>query len=160
MAYRFEGTITIAAPPEVVWNVVQDVSRRVEWDARVRSVTLQTPLPIGKGARTVIDYASMGFPMQIAIEMVSWQPPRRSGVRGHVLGTTDTIAGSWNFEQGPDGATSWTTRIVITAQGRFAWLREQVMGRYTEYLTRVSQRNLKALIEREISPVRVVSAES
>lgn len=160
VAYRIEGSITIAAPPEVVWNVVQDVSRRIEWDARVRSVTLQTPLPMGKGSRTLIDYASMGLPMQIEIEMVSWQPPRRSGVRGQVLGTADTVAGSWNFEQQADGATTWTTRIVLTSQGRFAWLREQVMGRYTAYLTAVSQRNLKRLIEGEARAAQVAKAES
>lgn len=38
MAYRFERSVTITASPEAIWNVVQEPSRRVEWDLRVNQV--------------------------------------------------------------------------------------------------------------------------
>lgn len=149
MAYKIERSVTIQAPPEAVWTTVQDVSRRLEWDVRVRSVELLTPLPMGKGSRTLIDYNMWGYGMQIEIEMVSWQPCKRSGVKGRVLNSPDTIGASWNFVENPDGSTTWTTRLVLTSQGPLARLREQLSGRATDYLTAVSQRNLKRLVEAE-----------
>lgn len=149
MAFRIERSITVQAPPQAVWETVQDVSRRLEWDARVRSVKLLTPLPIGKGSRTLIDYNMWGVGMLIEIEMVSWHPHQRSGIKGRVLDSPDTIGASWNFEQNADGSTTWTTRIVVSSKGPLAWLREQLAGRATDYLTGVSQRNLKRLVESE-----------
>jgi hypothetical protein len=149
MAYRFERSVTIASSPETIWEIVQEPSRRLEWDVRVRSVELLTPRPLGKGARFRISYNMWGFPMDVELEMLSWQPPRRSGVKGEVLGAGDTIGASWNFVVNPDGSTTWTTRVVLTSQGRLAWIREQLFGRTTALLTAVSLRKLRRLVEAE-----------
>ena len=149
MSYRIESSITIMAPPEVVWTTIQDVSRRLEWDARINSVELLTPLPIGKGSRTHLSYRMFGFPMQIDIEMIAWNPPLKSAVKGTVVGSDDTIAASWHLTPHANGSTTWTTKLVLKSRGRFAWLREQLNGRVTKHLTVVSQANLKRLIESE-----------
>lgn len=149
MTYRIESVVTIQAPPEVVWNMVQDVSRRLEWDVRTTSVELLTPAPIGKGTRMRVVYNMWGFPLKVEMELISWSPPLRSGVKGNVLNSADTIGASWNFAQNPDGSTTWTTRPVYIAQGPFGWLREQLFGRTTAYLTGVSQRKVKRLVEAE-----------
>jgi hypothetical protein len=149
MAYRIERSVTVQAPPEAVWNVVQDVSRRLEWDVRIKSAELLTPLPMGKGSRTRIAYNLWGYVMDIEIDMISWKPYDRSGVKGKVLGTGDTFGASWNFVHNPDGSTTWTTRIAMTSQGPFARLRELFSGVSTDLMTVVSQRNLKRLVEAE-----------
>ena len=158
MSYRIESSVTIQAPPERVWAVVQDVGRRLEWDARITAVEQLTPGPMGKGGRTRVTYRLLGATSAIEMEMVSWQPPARSGVRGGFVGTPDTIAGSWNFAANPDGSTTWTTRLVLSSAGRLGRLRELVFGPMTARLTRISQANLKRLVEGELQVTRAAPA--
>lgn len=158
MSYRIESSVSIEAPPELVWAVIQDPARRLEWDARITAVEQLTPGPVGKGTRTRVTYSFFGAPSAIEIEMVSWQPPARSGVRGVFVGAPDTIAGSWNFAANADGSTTWTTRLVLSSAGRMGRLRELVFGPMTARLTRVSQANLKRLVEGELRAARGAAA--
>jgi hypothetical protein len=157
MSYRIESSITIMAPPDVVWKVIQDVDRRLEWDARITSVELLTPRPIGKGARTFLRYSMYGMPMEMNIEMIQWQPPFRSAVRGEIIGSNDTVGGSWHFTPNPDGSTIWTTKLLLTSRSRLARLLEPLYGRTIRRLTIISQQNLKRLIEGEYGKVAAVS---
>jgi hypothetical protein len=83
------------------------------------------------------------------IELISWQPYQRSAIKMVGGDQPGTLASSWNFTAQPDGTTSWTTRLMLTVPGRLGWLREQLAGRTTEWLTVRSQRNLKRLLEAE-----------
>lgn len=149
MSYRIEASVTIMAPPEVVWELAQNVDRRLEWDARITSVQLLTPQPIGKGTRTNLRYRLYGIQMEMDLEMIAWQPPYKSAAKAELKGTTDTIAGSWHFTANPDGSTTWTTKLVLMSRGRFSRLREWTTGPVMRRLTILSQQNLKQLIERE-----------
>lgn len=155
MSYRIESSVTILAPPEIVWTVIQDVDRRIEWDARVTAAKPLTPLPISKGTHIQTSMNMFGIPMHINMEMIVWKPPYRSAVRGTIAGLPDQVAGSWHFTPAADGATTWTTKIVITGQGRFGKLREQLNGWMTRRLTVISQHNLKRLIEAEYESIAV-----
>jgi uncharacterized protein YndB with AHSA1/START domain len=147
MGYRIESSVSIKATPEQVWSVIQDPARRLEWDARITANEVLTPGAIGKGTRSRVTYSFFGMPSAIELEMVSWQPPRRSGVKGVFVGTADTIAGSWNFEPDGTGATVFTTRLVLSSAGPFGRLRELIFGSMTARLTKISQANLKRLVE-------------
>jgi carbon monoxide dehydrogenase subunit G len=149
MAYRFERSVTIAASPEALWKVVQEPARRTEWDLRVTQVELLTPRLVGKGSRFGICYDFWGTPVRLVIELISWQPYQRSGIKMVGGEQPGTLASSWNFAVQPDGTTSWTTRLTITVPGQLGWLREQLVGHTIEWLTVRSQRNLKQLIEAE-----------
>lgn len=149
MAYRIERSIMIQAPPQQVWELVQNPARRMEWDVRTTHVELLTPLPIGVGARTHVLYNMGGTQLDVELELVSWQPHQRSGVKGVFRNSADTIGASWTFSADADGATTWTTKIVLTTSGRFARLREQLYGRTTALLTTMSQRNVQRLVETE-----------
>lgn len=151
MTYKIESSVSIQATPEHVWSVIQNPARRLEWDARITANEVLTPGPIGKGTRTRVTYSFYGVPSAIELEMVSWQPPIRSGVKGVFVGTPDTIAGSWNFTPDGAGATVFTTRLVITCPGPFGRLRELIFGPMTDRLTKISQANLKRLIEAEVA---------
>jgi hypothetical protein len=149
MSYRIESNVTIMAPPAAVWETIQNVPRRIEWDARVTAVELLTPPPVGKGARTRVSYRMFGIPMHIDLEMIVWNPPHRSAVRGIIVGSVDRIAGSWHVDPNPDGSTTWTTKLMLTGGGRFGWLRERINGPTIKRLTITSQQNLKRLVESE-----------
>lgn len=149
MTYKIESSVRIQSTPEHVWAVIQDPARRLEWDARITANEVLTPGPIGKGTRTRVTYDFFGTPSAIEIEMVSWNPPARSGVKGHFVGTADTIGGSWNFAPDGAGGTVWTTRLVITCAGPLGRLKELIFGPMTARLTKVSQANLKRLLEAE-----------
>jgi hypothetical protein len=149
MSYRIESSVTITAPPAAVWETIQNVPRRIEWDARVTAVELLTPPPVGKGAHTRVSYRMFGIPMHIDLEMIMWNPPSRSAVRGMIVGRADRIAGSWHVDPNPEGSTTWTTKLMIISSGRLGWLRERINGPIIKRLTITSQQNLKRLVEAE-----------
>lgn len=149
MTYKIESSVSIEATPEQVWAVIQNPARRLEWDARIIANEVLTPGPIGKGTRSRVTYSFFGAPSAIEIEMVSWQPPLRSGVKCTFVGSADTLAGSWNFTPDGAGATVWTTRLVLTCPGPLGRLKELIFGSMTARLTTVSQANLKRLVEAE-----------
>jgi hypothetical protein len=149
MSYRIESVVTINAPAATVWAFVQDVTRRVEWDARVTHVTLLTDPPVEKGARIRVAYRLFGVPMHVDIEMIAWKPPAKSAVRGVFSGTPDHMGASWQFISNNDGSTTWITKLVITGEGRLGRVRAWLTGTMVGRLTRVSQLNVKRIVEAE-----------
>jgi uncharacterized protein YndB with AHSA1/START domain len=150
MSYRIEASVTINAPAEAIWPVIQDLDRRLQWDARVVSVERMTPLPLGKGTTTRLGYRIFGRLAYTQVEYVSWKPPYQCGVRSEMEDGSVSGAGSWNFKPQPDGSTRWTTRIVLNAKStRFRTPIEYLFGYSMERLTRISQQNLKKLVEAE-----------
>jgi uncharacterized protein YndB with AHSA1/START domain len=151
MPFRLERSINIKAPPEAVWNVIQDASRRHEWDARVKSARRTSSGPMGSGATFDMVYDFYGFAMPMSMEYIAWRPFTHSAVRTISTGRmTGTIAGTWNFTKEPDGSTTWTTIVSLKSGARLGGtLIEQISGRTTDHLTAISQKRLKALIEGE-----------
>jgi carbon monoxide dehydrogenase subunit G len=154
MTHRIECSVTIQAPPEVVWEIIQDFSHRTKWDERVVAASELTPPPKGKGTRFRIVYGALGVRSWVEIEYVTWDPPRRSGVRTVGFSRASlfkSAAGSWHFHHNEDGSTTWTTKVSMSMRGgRLAPLFEKVfIGWYFTRLTIKSQENLKRLIEAE-----------
>jgi uncharacterized membrane protein len=149
MSQRIERSISIAAPAQAVWDVVQDVSRRLEWDARVVGCEVITDGPFGKNSRASIAYNLFGFPVHVVMEMVTWAPPHRSAARA-LPNPMGSLAGSWRFDERPDGSTVFTTTISLRCEtGILRELRERILRNYMDRLTVISQSRLKRLIEAE-----------
>jgi hypothetical protein len=149
MSYRIERSIDIATPAQFLWDVVQDVSRRIEWDARVITCEIVTDGPFGKGSQALIGYNLFGARMEVVMEMVAWAPPRKSAARA-LPNPMGSLAGSWHFVEHPDGSTTFTTKIVIRCEtGILRGLRQHVLGWYLDRLTARSQAQLKTLVEAE-----------
>ena len=148
---RIECETHIKAPREFVWELIQEPTRRREWDARLTRCDLLTPRPLGKGGRVRTGYGLLGW---VEIEYTSWQPADRSAVKTVAVSRGNAIASlvaSWNFFPREDGSTTWKTQIVIRgAGGRLGPLVERgLVGPLMVWLTGISARKLKRLAEAE-----------
>jgi hypothetical protein len=157
MSQRIEISTIIHAPVEAVWAVMQDFTRRTEWDERVVEAAVLTPPPPGRGTRFRITYRVLGVRSWVETEYVTWDPPRRSGV--HAVGFNrgslfKSAAGSWSFIANSDGTMTWTTKVNIAMRGGpLSPLVERIaIGWYFRRLTERSARNLKLLVETEYTP--------
>ncbi|MEO5953579.1 MAG: SRPBCC family protein [Chloroflexia bacterium] len=154
MTYRIQCSVRINAPREQVWNILQDFTRRKEWDVRVARAKVTTLPPTGIGTRFLITYKIALVSFTNDNEYIVWKPPERSAIRfpddTHSL-LFSSAAGSWRLTSHDDGATIWTTTISIAMRGGFlAPLFERIaVGWYFRRLTEQSQRDLKKLVERE-----------
>jgi carbon monoxide dehydrogenase subunit G len=154
MSVRIESTVVINAPREYVWAVIQDPERRIEWDERVVSVRQLTPRPLGKGGRLEIITSMYGLDFPAILEFVNWDYPSRSAMKSiEIGGGISSVIGSWNFDENPDGSTTWTTTIVLNEEpGLLGKLIIGLLAKTFEQLTKKSQTNLKRLIEGEYKP--------
>ena len=153
---RVECETRIQAPRVFLWELIQEPSRRIEWDARLTNCELLTPRPLGKGGQIRTSYGLLGW---VTIEYTSWQPSVRSAVKAVAVSPGNAIASlaaSWNFEAQADGSTTWTTQIVVRgAGGRLSRLVERLLlGPLLGWLTGVSAGNLKRLAEAEYAALR------
>lgn len=151
MSYRIEEQVRIDAPRQLVWDIIQNPARRIEWDARVVSAEFLSPPPCGKGSIIRVTVKMFGMEFPAVMEYVNWAPPGRSAVRTvDGYGNTSDAAGSWRFDDNPDGSTTFSTTIMLSKKGKiFGRIFEQVMGSAFERLTRQSLQNLKKLVEAE-----------
>ena len=151
MAYKFEESVRINAPRELVWDIVQNASRRTEWDARVVSAEILTPGPLGKGSIGQVTVAMYGMKFRTVMEYVSWNRPVRTGVKGvDGYGNIGDVVGSWNFQEHEDGSMTFKTTISISmGKGLLRGIMERNMGRTFHKLTQKSLQNLKRLAEAE-----------
>src|SRR5689334_23958689 len=85
---RIECETHIAAPREFIWELIQEPTRRIEWDARLTEARLMTPRPLGKGSRTRTFYRFLGW---VEIEYTSWQAPLRSAVKSSATSRGNVI---------------------------------------------------------------------
>lgn len=51
---RYEHTVDIAAPPDVVWRVLADVERWPDWTPTMTTVKALDPLPLRTGVRVQV----------------------------------------------------------------------------------------------------------
>ncbi|MBI5949675.1 MAG: SRPBCC family protein [Chloroflexi bacterium] len=124
---RYERSIEIAAPPAVVWSILQDVSRWPEWTDSVRTVELIGDGPFGPGKRARLDV--LGAPPAVwtvtAIDegrSFTWESRARGvhTIAGHVIE--------------PSGAGSRVT-LTVEMSGLMASI-------FRPMIARVSRRNL------------------
>jgi hypothetical protein len=158
MSHRIESTVVINAPREYVWQVIQDPARRTEWDDRVVSVRQLNSGPLGRGGRLEVITSMYGLDFPAVLEFVNWNYPARSAMKSiEIGGGISSVAGSWNFDENPDGSTTWTTTIILNEEpGLLGKLMIGLLAKTFEQLTKKSQKNLKRLIEGEYRAVREI----
>src|SRR5207244_2343162 len=83
---RFEpgpicASVTIAAPPDAVWNELADLEGQPRWMTDLKSVRLLTPPPLGVGSRAEGIVRIFGVPIHDPVTIVESEPPRRYAIR-------------------------------------------------------------------------------
>jgi hypothetical protein len=153
MSKRIEKSVIINAPKEFVWDLLQDINRRLDWDARVTLARILSAGPVKRGSRIQINTRMYGITFPAIMEFISWNPPYRSAVKSVETDRgIESVVGSWKLEENDKGETIWTTTIVITPEpGLYGRLLSAVLSSSFEKLTVQSQKNFKALVEREYS---------
>lgn len=107
-------TARIDATPAQVWDGLADISTHVEWMADAEAIRFTSDRREGVGTTFDCDTKVGPFRLVDRMEITSWEPSRRMGVR-HVGLVTGT--GEFTMAATPDGATelTWTESL------RFPW---------------------------------------
>jgi hypothetical protein len=107
-------SVTIAAPPAVVWADVRDISSHVHWMADAEAIRFTSEGREGVGTTFECDTKVGPFRLTDLMEITEWDHERRMGVR-HV----GLVTGSGVFVLDPLGEVgtvfSWTEEL------RFPW---------------------------------------
>ena len=147
---RAEVSELMPAPSAVVFDVIHDYARRLEWDTLLSAAYIDDGAPeAGKGVITVcVGRVALG---QIALRTVyvSFQRPHVAAVK--MLNRPPffaTWAASIRHEDLTDGRSSVTYTFSFTSRPRFlAWLLEPIMLRVFRWETRKRLGSLRAYLQ-------------
>jgi carbon monoxide dehydrogenase subunit G len=141
---RIRVVVTIAAPPDAVWNILEPVENHVEWMADAESIAFVTEQHRGVG--TEFDCLTKVGPIRLNDHMVitEWEPGRVMGIehRGIVRGR-----GRFTIDGAGDASRfTWTERLRFPA-----WMGgpvgEMVAKPVLEAIWRRNLQNLRELVE-------------
>jgi hypothetical protein len=140
---KFEFSIDIPAPRELVWSVAQDSAHRHIWDPRVARYTVHG-VP-GPGVQATILVRAFIFRPRVEVTLTHFDPPRQSILR--IDKSTSRLlpggGGTWVFEETAEG-TRFTTRFNLKYEGRLP-APEALIRWGVSWDTRRSLRNLRTL---------------
>lgn len=146
MGERSAGVIVdvvIDRPPDVVWEDVRHIDRHVEWMADAEEIRFLSSQVEGVGTSFECDTKVGPLRLTDVMEITSWDPPTRMGVR-HV-GIVTGI-GEFTLTAEGEGATRFRWEEELT----FPWWMGGRLGAAAAnpVLRRVWQRNLARLAAR------------
>jgi carbon monoxide dehydrogenase subunit G len=143
---RIRVGITIAAPPDEVWSVVEAVERHIDWMAdadAIRFTTAQT-----RGIGTAFDCVTRVGPLRTTdrMEIVEWDAPHAMEIEHR-----GAVTGRGRFTLYPAGGG---TRFTWTEQLTFPWWMGGQVGALLarpvlRAIWRRNLRRLKRIVERK-----------
>jgi uncharacterized protein YndB with AHSA1/START domain len=98
---HIEGEITIARPPEDVFDFVADERNEPRFNPQMSSAEQLTPDPIGPGTRFRAQVTSRGRPLDMVIEYTAYERPRRLSSLTRM--SAMDIRGTLTFDSVPEG---------------------------------------------------------
>ncbi len=148
---RIRVSTTIDAPPDVVWDAIEDIERHVDWMDDAVAIRLTSKRRSGIG--TTFDCDTRVGPIRLTdrFEITEWKPGKVMGI--HHLGVV-TGTGRFLLKRARGGRTRFTWDETLSFPwwlgGRLAGLPgrpvlRRVFGR--------DVRNLKALVETGRGPL-------
>ncbi len=143
---RVSVFITIDAPPDAVWRVVEPVEDHVDWMQDAVAIRFETDQTRGVGTRTLVDTKVGPFRLTDHMTVTEW-------VAGQAMGVDHTglVTGTGRFTLAPDGRGG--TVFAWDEELHFPWwlggpLGELVGGKLVlGAVWRRNLRNLKRLVE-------------
>jgi hypothetical protein len=105
---RIEGEVVIGRPGEEVFDFVADERNR--YDPRLQETEKLTPGPLGRGTRFRSVTTSAGRPVEMVVEIVEYERPRRLVTS---TSTSSMVIGSTlDFEAVPEGTRiRWSSEL-------------------------------------------------
>lgn len=148
---RFESVIDIDAPSEVIFDLMHDYDRRLEWDTLLAEARLQGgATEAGVGVRSLCVGRSSLLRLGVETVYVTFERPDVAAVR-----MTDgpwifaRFAASIRHEPLPSGATRVTYKgDVVTRPAWLRWLVEPLVVRRFQRETVLRLEALRAALER------------
>ncbi len=145
---RFEGTVTIKAPRQQVWEFLTDPHKVTQCAPGIESVEIVEP---GKKFRAI---AAIGFGTVKArfagdAEFVELDAPNRARIKAHgnAPGSAADVLSEMILSDAPDGATEMKWTADINLVGQLASLAARMMQPMTKQLTGVFFDCMKKKIE-------------
>lgn len=106
-------TITIAAPPERVWEIALDIERYPEWARDVKEVVIKARDDEGRPAEVEFRTSALGRSTHYTLGYAYSDEPKVMSwrlVRGDIMRTID---GTYTFTPTPDGGTELRYDLAI-----------------------------------------------
>lgn len=139
---RITVSTVIDAPPEVVWEAVEDVGSHVQWMEDAVAIRFTSDRTGGVGTTFDCDTSVGPFRLTDRMEITVWRPRQAMGVRHVGLVTGD---GLFTLEPSAQGRTRFTWEEELT----FPWWLGGRLGGIVggPVLARIWERNLRNLRE-------------
>lgn len=128
---RVRGSLDIARPVDVVFDVVADQRNEPAYNPAMTAATKVTPGPIGVGTRFEATVMSRGTPRPVTIEYTSFERPHRIASSSVMDGAT--VHGHIQCDPTPSGTRfSWDWNVTVTGPARIAGPLISLIGRRQE----------------------------
>jgi uncharacterized protein YndB with AHSA1/START domain len=135
-------SITIAAPPERVWDFTQDWSRRASWDPAIVSADEEP------GEARVLRVLGAGG-MRFTVRYKLFDRPKRTSLVMTDSNSRIVTGGGGHWEYAPkEGGTEFTEQNTLKVGSRFfAWVFGWMIRWQLRRVTRKALANAKRMIE-------------
>ena len=128
---RVRGSLSIARPVEVVFDVVADQRNEPSYNPTMTAATKVTDGPIGVGTRFHATVTSRGTPRPVTIEYTTFERPHR--IDSHSVMDGATVDGHIQCDPAPAGTRfSWDWEVTLAGPARFAGPLITLIGRRQE----------------------------
>lgn len=107
---RLEVDRHVAAPVDVVWDVLVDWERQSDWMLDARRVDVVTPYREGLGVTIHVPTSLLGVPVLDVMRVTGWDPPHR--LEATHLGRVIRGVGAFELAaEGPGTRLSWWEEV-------------------------------------------------
>jgi uncharacterized membrane protein len=146
---RLEVVVDVAAPQQVVWQVLTDWERQPEWMLDAKEVHVLTPERTGEGVTLRCPTNLLGLTVQDVMRVTGWREPSYLEVTH--LGKIITGSGAFELESLDAGATriTWWEEIDPPLGAFGEWGASTFVLPIIRRIFTRSLGNLRALAEQE-----------
>ena len=145
---RVSGSMEVQAPIELVWSIIADPQRQLDFMSGVTRWETDSDIASGLGARYRMLLRIGSAEVGGLIELVEYEPP------GDLAWTSVTGVdqrGRWRLRTGRGGRTRVELRLAygVAGSGLWGWVAERVAAPIVGGHIRASLQQLRRLIEQE-----------